>query len=178
VSGAAPPARPRALVAGCGNVFLGDDGFGVEVARRLAGEPLPDWVEVADIGIRGVHLAYELLDGYDLTILVDATPRGGEPGSLYVIEPDPAAQAAVAPAGAGVAMDAHGMEPETVLALVGTLGGTLGRVLVVGCEPADVSERMGLSARVAAAVDPAARMVRELLDDFSGAPDAPDGKGS
>jgi hydrogenase maturation protease len=148
----------KALVAGVGNVFLGDDGFGVEVARHLAGEELPDWVQVADVGIRGVHLAYELLDGYDLTILVDATPRGGTPGSVYVIEPRPGQADAV--------MDAHGLEPEAVLGLVGALGGTLGRVLVVGCEPAEVTERMGLSAPVAAAVGPAARVVRELLEDF------------
>ena len=155
----------KALVAGVGNVFLGDDGFGVEVARHLAGEELPDWVQVADVGIRGVHLAYELLDGYDLTILVDATPRGGTPGSVYVIEPRSGQADPSAPFGTPV-MDAHGMEPEAVLALVGVLGGTLGRVLVVGCEPAEVSERMGLSAPVAAAVAPAARVVRELLEDF------------
>ena len=79
----------RVLVAGVGNIFLGDDGFGVEVARRLAGERLPEDVRVADFGIRGVHLAYELLDGYDTAILVDAAPRGGQPGTLYVIEPEP-----------------------------------------------------------------------------------------
>jgi hydrogenase maturation protease len=156
----------KVLVAGVGNVFLGDDGFGVEVARHLAGEELPDWVQVADVGIRGVHLAYELLDGYDLTILVDATPRGGTPGSVYVIEPRPGHADPVGAGGLFPVMDAHGMEPEAVLALVGVLGGTLGRVLVVGCEPAEVSERMGLSAPVAAAVAPAARVVRELLEDF------------
>lgn len=78
----------RTLVAGVGNIFLGDDGFGVEVARRLAAEPLPEQVEVADIGVRGVHLAYQLLDGYDTLVLVDATTRGGAPGTLYLIEPD------------------------------------------------------------------------------------------
>jgi hydrogenase maturation protease len=174
-------ARPRALVAGIGNVFLGDDGFGVEVARRLAGERVPDWAEVADIGIAGVHLAYELLDGYELTILVDATPRGGAPGSVYVIEPSPGPAAAPgSPPGArgGFSpMDAHGMDPETVLALVGTLGGTLGKVLVVGCEPAEVTDRMGLSAPVAAAVGPAVDLVKELLADFGRAgPGATPGK--
>jgi len=176
----------RVLVAGVGNVFLGDDAFGVEVARRLKGEALPDWVEVADIGIAGVHLAYELLDGYELTILVDATPRGGDPGDVYVIEPKPAKVDPAAPLGSpGSArglvpgMDAHGMEPEAVLALVGVLGGELGKVLVVGCEPADVSERMGLSARVAAAIDPAVGVVRELLEEFERAGlGATPGKGS
>ena len=81
--------RQRVLIAGIGNIFLGDDGFGVEVAKRLASEALPDWVRVADFGIRGLHLAYELLDtAYETTILVDATPRGGAPGTVYLIEPD------------------------------------------------------------------------------------------
>ncbi len=150
---------PKVLVAGVGNVFLGDDGFGVEVARRLAGEDLPDGVRVADFGIRGVHLAYELLDGYDTAILVDAAPRGGSPGTLYVIEPEqgPAEEVGI--------IDAHGMEPVAVLALLSTLGGEVRRVLVVGCEPADVDERMGLSEPVAGAVDGAIRLVRELLMD-------------
>ena len=116
------------LVAGVGNIFLGDDGFGVEVARRLTGEPMPDGVDVADFGIRGVHLAYELLDGYDELILVDAAPRGEQPGTVYVIEPD-----MDGPAGSGdpVAdtasagdppLDAHGMDPDTVFAIVRRLG--------------------------------------------------------
>jgi len=161
----------RVLVAGIGNVFLGDDGFGPEVARRLAADgQLPDGVEVADIGIRGVHLAYELLDGCALLIMVDATPRGGEPGSVYVIEPGEAkaGPAHVDPSaafGGGPLIDAHGMEPESVLALVAALGGSVGRVLVVGCEPAEVTERMGLSEPVSRAVEPAAQLVRELLDE-------------
>src|SRR6516225_7125141 len=80
--------QPRILVAGIGNIFLGDDAFGVEVARRLAARPQPDGVRVADFGIRGIDLTYALLDGYETVILVDATPRGGQPGTLYVIEPD------------------------------------------------------------------------------------------
>jgi hydrogenase maturation protease len=147
----------RVLVAGVGNIFLGDDGFGVEVARRLAGEQLPEGVEVADFGIRGVHLAYQLLEGYDLAILVDASPRGGEPGSIYVIEPTP---------GDGDALlDGHGMQPAAVLGLLRTLGGPVGRVLVVGCEPAEVQERIGLSAPVGRAVAEAARIVHELVQD-------------
>jgi hydrogenase maturation protease len=149
------------LVAGVGNVFLGDDGFGVAVAERLAGEPLPDGVRVEDFGIRGVHLAYELLNGYDLAILVDAAPRGGAPGTVYVIEPEQGASAGAWPV---PPIDGHGMHPEAVLALLETLGGEVDRVLVVGCEPAEVEERMGLSAPVAAAVGPAAAMVRELVE--------------
>jgi hydrogenase maturation protease len=151
---------PRVLVAGVGNIFLGDDGFGVEVARRLAAADLPEGVEVADFGIRGVHLAYQLLDGYDLVVLVDATPRGGEPGSVYVIEPT---RSAGADAEQASMVDAHDMEPGAVLALLEALGGTPGRVLVVGCEPAEVTERIGLSEPVAGAVDRAAEVVRELV---------------
>ncbi|HEY0357368.1 MAG TPA: hydrogenase maturation protease [Mycobacteriales bacterium] len=154
----------RVLVAGVGNVFLGDDGFGVEVANRLQGVPMPAGVKVADFGIRGIHLAYELLDGYDALILIDAVPRGEEPGSLYVIEPD---LDAITPAGVGggPVMDAHGMNPEAVLALLAALGGRVDHVRVLGCEPADVSEQMGLSAPVAGAVDEAVRQVRRLAEE-------------
>lgn len=149
----------RVLVAGVGNVFLGDDGFGVEVARRLRAAELPEGVRVADFGIRGVHLAYELLDGYQTAILVDATPRGGEPGTVYVIEPE-------RPTGASghTLLDAHGMEPDAVLSMLEVLGGSDAKVLIVGCEPADVQERIGLSPRVAGAVDQAVAVVRELVD--------------
>ena len=159
-------AQPRVLVAGVGNVFLGDDGFGVEVARRLADEALPGWVRVGDFGIRGVHLAYELLEGYEAAILVDAAPRGEAPGTVYVIEPDLDGEPdpAVA-AGAGVLVDAHGMEPDAVFALLKALGGDIPRLLVVGCEPAEVSERMGLSPPVAGAVDQAVTVVRELIGE-------------
>jgi hydrogenase maturation protease len=154
----------RVLVAGVGNVFLGDDGFGVEVVNRLQGTPLSDGVKVADFGIRGIHLAYELLDGYDALVLIDASPRGEEPGSLYVIEPD---MDAIVPSGTdgGPVMDAHGMNPEAVLALLAALGGRVDHVRVLGCEPADVSERMGLSAPVAGAVDEAVRQARRLAEE-------------
>ncbi len=153
----------RVLVAGVGNVFLGDDGFGVEVARRLAGEPMPEGVRVADFGIRGVHLAYELLDGYYTAILVDAVPRGGEPGTVYVIEPD------LARGGEGDhgLLDAHGMEPDAVLSMLRTLGGGEVEVLIVGCEPAEVEERIGLSELVAGSVDQAVAVVRELVDKLT-----------
>jgi hydrogenase maturation protease len=147
---------PRVLVAGIGNIFLGDDGFGVEVARRLAGSDLPPGVSVRDFGIRGLHLAYEILDGgYDLTILVDAAPRGGKPGMVYLIEPEPGASSLPA--------DAHAMTPDAVLATLRTLGGDPGRVLVVGCEPASIEEGIGLSEPVGSAVDEAVKLVRELI---------------
>lgn len=157
----------RTLVAGLGNVFLGDDGFGVEVVRRLAREPQPAGVRVVDFGIRGLHLAYELLDGYDATILVDATPRGGTPGELHLIEVGrddlPPAATSDELVAQGAVLDAHDMTPDAVLALLVTLGGTPGRVLVLGCEPAVVREQMGLSAPVTAAVDVALAELRTLI---------------
>jgi hydrogenase maturation protease len=148
----------RILVAGCGNIFLGDDGFGSVVARRLASDRLPADVSVTDFGIGGIHLAYELTGGgYDTTILVDAVPRGGSPGTLYVIEPRPGD-----PSTAFV--DAHDMTPDAVLALAGALG-ERSTVLLVGCEPADTSPGMELSPPVANAVDAAARLVRELISE-------------
>jgi hydrogenase maturation protease len=154
----------KVLVAGVGNIFLGDDGFGVEVVSRLAREPLPDGVRVADYGIRGVHLAYELLNGYDALILVDAVPRGEQPGTVSVIEPDLGA-ITVHDSGSGAPpVDAHGMAPDAVFTLLKTLGGALGEVWVVGCEPVSVDEEMGLSPPVAAAVDGAVRLTRELAE--------------
>ncbi|KWX04813.1 hypothetical protein TH66_06545 [Carbonactinospora thermoautotrophica] len=149
---------PRLLVAGVGNVFLSDDAFGVEVARRLAARPPRPGVEVADYGIRGVHLAYQLLDGYDALILLDATPLGGAPGTLYVIEPREQPPQAVV-------HDAHSMEPGSVLALLDALGARVGRVVVVGCEPARLEEGMGLSDPVAAAVPDAVDLVAELIEE-------------
>ncbi|MFD0775149.1 hydrogenase maturation protease [Streptomonospora algeriensis] len=156
------------LVAGVGNVFLGDDAFGVEVARRLAEQPLPAGVRVEDFGIRGVHLAYELLNGYDALILVDAAPRGGEAGTVYVIEADldsaAAADAQQHPAAPGALLDAHDLSPDAVLALLKSLGGEVGRIHVVGCEPERVAEHMGLSEPVSDAVEEAVRAVRSLLN--------------
>lgn len=160
-----PAAAPTVLVAGIGNIFLGDDGFGVEVVRRLAGRRLRTGVSVRDFGIRGFDLAYSLVDGADLTILVDTTARGGVPGTLYTIEPDwPAADGA----GEGPSVATHGMDPVTVLRMAQTLGGTLGRVLLVGCEPETFGPEhdghMGLSAPVEAAVDGAVRLIEELIE--------------
>src|SRR5690348_9860690 len=132
----------RVLVAGVGNVFLRDDAFGVEVARRfLAADPLPG-VRIGDFGIRSRHLAYELYQGaYDLTILVHAAPRGRAPGTLYVMERDLTSTTAP-PA------DSSTISPETVFAALRALGGTAGRVVIVGCEPLSVGEGVGLSAVV------------------------------
>jgi hydrogenase maturation protease len=157
----------RTLVAGVGNVFLGDDGFGVEVARLLAGRPRPEGVEVADFGIRGVHLVYELLDGCDLFVLIDAAPRGYEPGTVTVLEVDPADH----PPSAGAALvDAHSLSPDAIFAMLASMGGRPRRSLVVACEPADVSAGMGLSGPVKAALPHAVRAVEDILagNDFNG----------
>jgi len=158
----------RVLVAGVGNVFLGDDGFGVEVAKRLSDEAFPPDVQVADFGIRGVHLAYELLQGYDTLILVDAAPRGEAPGTVFVLEPDFEHADRLERGESGFVLDAHGMDPEMVLGILGDLGGKRPRVLIVGCEPAEVREHMGLSAPVMLAVEEAARVVRELIEQECG----------
>jgi hydrogenase maturation protease len=157
---------PRVLVAGIGNVFLGDDGFGVEVIGRLDRTAIPETVDVVDYGIRGVHLAYELLARpYGVLILVDAVPTGQAPGTVSVLE---VAQEEIVdeplPADAfhGPVVDGHGMTPQAVLNLLRTLGGQIGRVLVVGCEPESVEERMGLAPPVEAAVERAADLVAQV----------------
>jgi hydrogenase maturation protease len=153
----------RVLVAGIGNIVRGDDGFGVEVVKRLTNEPLDEGVEVADFGVRGAHLAYELADGkYDAVILVDAAPRGGTPGTLYAIEPDPD-ESEPEP---DPAADPHGMTPTAVLRWLRRIGGHSGRVIVVGCEPASLDEAMGLSEPVAASVNGAVKMVRSLVSEL------------
>jgi hydrogenase maturation protease len=146
------------LVAGLGNVFCGDDAFGVSVAEELARRSLPAGVEVRDFGIRGIHLAYQLLEPYDLVVLVDAVERGGPPGTLYVIETEPGAEP-----GPEVSMDAHDLGPDAVLSLVPRLGGTVGPVVVVGCEPASVDAGIGLSPAVQDAVGTAVQMVIDLV---------------
>jgi hydrogenase maturation protease len=146
------------LVAGVGNLFLGDDGFGVEVARRLAKETLPAGVAVADYGVRALHLAYALLDGPERLIVVDAVSRGERPGTLYLIEPKLEAAEAEIP-------DAHGMSLSLVAGVVRSLGGALPRVRLVGCEPAFVGERMGLSPAVEDALPRALAMVRRAMTE-------------
>lgn len=153
------------LIAGIGNIFLSDDGFGVEVANRLATRSLPAGVRVADFGIRGVHLAYELLDGYDALILIDAVPMNEPPGTLVVIEPDATLDVAEGD-DVGPLIDAHSMNPDVVLGTLNRLGGTVGRILVVGCQPANLDEGMGLSPSVAAAVEGAAELCMELVADI------------
>jgi hydrogenase maturation protease len=160
----AAPAGPRVLIAGIGNVFLGDDGFGVALAGRLARRELPAGVEVVDYGIRGMDLAYALLEDWTAAILLDATPRGQAPGTLYLIEPDLEA--------VDVAPEAHGMDPVRVLALAMTMGGTPARTLVLGCEPQTVPDPdsdeivASLTEPVRAALDEAERQVDALLQEL------------
>src|SRR6202050_4060502 len=161
--GANRVALSRLLVAGIGNIFLGDDAFGVEVVRRLAGRELPSNVTVTDFGIRGYDLAYALLDGYDTTILVDACPRGAAAGTLYVIEPE---LSAPGDAEQQEAVEAHSMNPLNVLRLAHSMGGPLKRVLLVGCEPATFGPeegQMGLSAPVEAVIDDAVKLVESMV---------------
>ncbi|WP_416052023.1 hydrogenase maturation protease [Cupriavidus basilensis] len=167
------------LVAGIGNVFLGDDGFGVEVVQRLSARQaasalpaFPPSVVLADFGIRGIDLCYALLDGVDAAILIDATQRGGAPGSLYVIEPsaqETAPAAAADPYACPVLMSPHDMDPARVLQAVRMMGGACADIVVIGCEPADFGMedggqgRMGLSEPVAAAVDRAVALVESMV---------------
>jgi hydrogenase maturation protease len=156
--------RPRVLVAGVGNIFLGDDAFGVEVAQRLARRPQPEGVRIADFGIRGLDLAYALLDNYEAVVLMDAAPRGGLPGTLYVLEPDPGP--GVSSSEGAPLIEMHNLDPARVLRLVAALGGQVRRLLVVGCEPErwgveDVSAEM--SAPVRKAVDEAVPFVEALV---------------
>lgn len=171
---------PRLLIAGVGNMFLGDDAFGVEVAQRMAQRPLLSDVRVIDFGIRGLELAYSLLDdGYEMVILVDAVRRGGDPGTLYVIEPEisestdqyaPKRHDPVA-----LALDAHHIDPVNVLELVSAMGGALERILLVGCEPTPAASyeemAVGLSAPVRGAVEEAVALieaqVRQMLSETS-----------
>jgi hydrogenase maturation protease len=156
---------PRVLIAGIGNIFLGDDAFGCEVDRRLAARPQQDGVRVIDFGIRGLDLAYALLDPYDAAILVDAMPRKEAPGTLFVIEPAPANPDD--PTAVGLGAETHRLDPVKVLRLAGTLGSPVRRMFVVGCQPGppgDVHDlAAGLSEPVRAAVDPAVRLIESLV---------------
>jgi hydrogenase maturation protease len=163
-------AAGRTLVAGIGNVFLSDDAFGVEVANHLSGVALPEGVRVEDFGIRGLHLAYELLEGYDVLILADAVPMGEPPGTLAVIEPGfppgPHTDGPEGPGGSDLpVVDAHTMSPDVVLAALARLGGSIERVLIVGCQPAVLQEGIGLSDPVAAAVACGADLCLELVTE-------------
>jgi hydrogenase maturation protease len=148
----------RVLVAGIGNIFLGDDGFGPEVVRRLPRHP-DTAVRVVDYGIRGMHLAYDLLDPWDALVLIDAVPNRGAPGEIVVFRTEPD--------GSGAAqLDAHAMNPEAVFASVRALGGTVPPTVVVGCEVESVDEGIGLSGPVAAAVDGAVAAVDRVVADL------------
>lgn len=156
---------PRILVAGVGNIFLGDDAFGVEAARALACEEVPQDVCVADYGTSGMHLAFDLLDGFEALVLIDATPRGEAPGTVSLLDLGDGTEVT---ASATVALDAHGMQPDAVLGLLGELGGRVEKVFVVGCEPSDVEHRAGLTAPVREAIPEALRVVRTLVRELTG----------
>jgi hydrogenase maturation protease len=156
---------PSILVAGIGNIFLGDDGFGVEVIRRLALRTLPQGVRVTDFGIRGFDLAYALQDGYDTTILVDACPHGDAPGTVYVIEPD--LKGLDDPDAPKAMIEAHAMNPVNVLRMARAMNIEVRNVLLVGCEPETLGGEeghMGLSAPVEAAVEESVKLVESLID--------------
>jgi len=148
------------LIACVGNIFLGDDGFGVEVARRLLLKPVPPEAVIKDFGIRGFDLAYALMEPYDLAILVDACARGFEPGTVFMLEPDPLDETQPD-------LDPHGMNPTGVLRMVKSLGSTPCRVLIVGCEPAELGSehdgQLGLSEPVEAAIDEAIALIESLV---------------
>jgi hydrogenase maturation protease len=149
----------KILVAGIGNIFMGDDAFGCEVVKKLAWRELAPEVRLVDYGIRGLDLTYALLDNPDLTILIDAIHRGGAPGTLYTIEPE------VESSGDDM-VDTHSMDPVRVLQAARAMGGGTGRIVLVGCEPGDLGGeegRMGLTPPVAAALDEAVNMVEELI---------------
>jgi hydrogenase maturation protease len=156
---------PRILIACVGNIFLGDDGFGVEVARRLADRPLPPEVLLKDFGIRGLDLTYALLDWYEAVIMVDACPRGGKPGTVYLLEPDVVESNAIN--GPPTPLETHSMNPMNVLRAVKAMGGNVGRILIVGCEPAefglDEGGKLGLSDSAQAAVNEAIALIERLI---------------
>jgi len=157
----------RILIAGIGNIFLADDGFGVEVVKRLAGRELPDGVEVRDFGIKGLDLAYALMEDYETVIFVDALPRGEKPGTVYIIEPEIEEEG-------DAAIDTHGMDPVKVIRFARALGAKPVRTLVVGCEPQVIltgenydDMLMELSEPVQAAVDEAVKLVESLVEEIS-----------
>jgi hydrogenase maturation protease len=159
---------PRILVAGIGNIFLGDDAFGVEVVRRLARRDLPEEVRIVDFGIRGLDLTYALLDSYEAVILVDAAPRGGLPGTLYVLE---LAGTEIPEADGTPLVEMHAMDPVKVLRMAAALGAQVERLLLVGCEPSmpgtgdEMQPELSIPVRAAAdeAVDLIATLVQRLL---------------
>ena len=162
-------APPRILIAGIGNIFLGDDGFGCAVAKLLAARPLPDGVRVIDFGIRGLDLTFALTSGeYDAVVLIDAAARGGAAGTLYVIEPDAAEASSGEPA--DLSMDMHNIDPAKVLRLAAAMGGDLQRVVLVACQPSPAGDyeemQLAMTTPVAAAIPEAAKLVESVVDSL------------
>jgi hydrogenase maturation protease len=153
--------KPRILVAGIGNIFLGDDGFGPEVMRHVVGSSLGADVHAVDYGIRGMHLAYDLLEAWRTLVLVDALPDRGAPGTLHVFEADHQTLSATA------GLEAHSMDPAAVFATLAALGGTAPRTIVIGCEVETIEDGIGLSAPVAAAVPAAIAALNDVLADLA-----------
>src|SRR6478609_11044564 len=163
-----PGHEPRLLIAGVGNAWLRDDGFGGEVIKRLSQVELEPGVALMDAGSGGLDLAYEVMRGYDALVIVDVSRQGGKPGTLYVMEPDE--QSVDGNIADGEAINPHGMDPKTVLRFVKSIGAWPGRVVVVACEPADVSDLgFGLSKQVQAVLDRAVELVVETVDELRGA---------
>jgi hydrogenase maturation protease len=158
--------QPRILIAGVGNAWLRDDGFGGEVARRLEQRPLPEGVAVMDAGTGGLDLAYEVMRGYDALVILDVSRQGGEPGTLYVMEVSE--ESVEAKIDDGEVINPHGMDPQTVLRFVRSIGAWPGSVMVVACEPAEVEELgFGLSPDVGSAVERAVKLVLETARELS-----------
>jgi hydrogenase maturation protease len=160
-----PEREPRILIAGVGNAWLRDDGFGGEVARRLEQQELPPGVAVMDAGTGGLDLAYEVMRGYDALVILDVSRQGGEPGTLYVMEvPEESVEGAIDD---GEAINPHGMDPQTALRFVRSIGAWPGRVIVIACEPAELDEMgFGLSADVRSAVERAVALVLDTADEL------------
>jgi hydrogenase maturation protease len=159
----------KILIAGVGNAWLRDDGFGGEVARRLEQRSLPEGVVVMDAGTGGLDLAYEVMRGYDALVILDVSRQGGEPGTLYVMEPDE--ESVSGGIEDGEVINPHGMDPQTVLRFVKSIGAWPGRVMVIACEPADVEEvGWGLTEQVNEAVDRAVTLVVETVEELRSEP--------
>jgi hydrogenase maturation protease len=160
-----PEREPRILIAGVGNAWLADDGFGGEVARRLQQRELPDGVAVMDAGTGGLDLAYEVMRGYDALLILDVSRQGGQPGTLYVIEV--AEDSVDANIEDGETLNPHGMDPRTMLRFVSSIGAWPGRVVVIACEPQQVEQvGIGLSPDVRAAVERAVELVLDTTSEL------------
>jgi hydrogenase maturation protease len=160
-----PQMEKQILVAGVGNAWLQDDAFGGECARRLEARGVPSGVTVMDFGTGGLDLAYELMRGYDALVLLDASRQGGEPGTLYVLEPS--MEELAGPIEDGDVINPHGMDPQTVLRFVAAIGGFSGRVVVIGCEPGEVDDvGVSMTPAIEGAVERALEVVSETLEEL------------